>query len=104
MSISTEFPRFDLTTLPAPIPRHWSDESWHNDVSPSFRVKELPDGSYLKVWIDFEDESERELSGKRFIACWYNDDVAPKIGTIIETDDWPELLAAVARAENEAPR
>lgn len=37
------------------IPVNWRDESWGNDVCPSFVV------SGLKVWVDFEDPEDREL-------------------------------------------
>ena len=85
-----------LDSLPD-IPRGWEDMSWHNDVSPSFRAHTRTDSTYIRVWIDYPDETRRELSGKRFTASWY-DAEGNWVGDgfpFAETDDWASLLMAV---------
>jgi hypothetical protein len=69
-----EFPTYGLANIP-PVPIHWRDESWHNDVCPSFVVAEKLDGSYLRAWLNFKRPSDREFpEAKRFEAYWYSAD------------------------------
>ena len=96
-TLAAEFPDMPLDSLPD-IPRGWEDMSWHNDVSPSFRAHTRTDSTYIRVWIDYPDETRRELSGKRFTASWY-DAEGNHLGDLypfVETDDWATLLAAIA--------
>jgi len=91
-----EFPDMPLDSLPE-IPAGWEDMSWHNDVSPSFLVHTRADGAYVRVWIDYPDEADRELSTKRYTASWYDAEgnSLSEWVPFVETDDWPTLLAAV---------
>jgi hypothetical protein len=92
MSIATEFPDYDLSTLP-PIPADWVDHSWHNDSAPSWLT---PTG--FNIWIDYEQVADREHpAGARFIVHrlgpdgdFASDEAA------LETDDWAEVLRMVA--------
>lgn len=87
-NIAREFPDYDPATLPA-IPAGWVDSSWHNDACPSFSV------GNVQIMIDYETPEVRETPElKRFSAFimdaeGYTEDFA-------RTDDWDELLAAVA--------
>lgn len=88
MTYATEFPDFDLQVA---VPADWEDVSWHNDVCPSFQT---PNG--LRVWIDYADPAEREFDGyPRFVASRYTADME-YIEDVIATEDWSQLLAAVA--------
>jgi hypothetical protein len=92
-----EFPDVPLESLPQ-IPIGWEDMSWHNDVSPSFLAYTRSDGAYIRAWVDFPDEADRELNCKRFTASWY-DAEGNHLGDLypfVETDDWATLLAAIA--------
>lgn len=85
MTYRTEFPDFDPATMPA-IPAGWTDQSWHNDVCPSFTVF---DG--VRVFIDYADPALREFpEGERF-SLHVGDRAAPFC-----TDDWAKLLEAVS--------
>jgi len=80
-----------------------TDESWHNDVSPSFGAgPELENQPYVKMWVDCEDPELRELGGDRYhvqrLVVWgdladgYEDDF------LVSTDRL-ELALAVAFRE-----
>ena len=50
------------------------DESWHNDVCPSFsRYLPAGDGSHMQLFVDHPDPSERELGkeSSRFFVLQY---------------------------------
>jgi hypothetical protein len=89
MTFRTEFPDFDPSTMPA-IPADWEDTSWANDTCPTFMNEAL--GLFLSV--DFADEALREFEGgKRFYLSAYADGIGD---TLLETDDWAEVLAFIA--------
>lgn len=92
MTFRTEFPDFNPETMPV-IPPAWTDESWHNDVCPSFRT---PNG--LRVWVDYADPDMRESASSeaRFNVV---DDQHPgdaSDNVVLESDDWSAVLAFVA--------
>ena len=93
--LTHEFPDMPLDSLP-PIPRHWEDMSWHNEVSPSFLAYTRIDGHYIRVWIDYPDPADRELCVKRYAAGWYDaEHSAYADHPFIESDDWDSILSAV---------
>jgi len=58
------------------------DESWGNDICPKFFSIDLN----LMVWVDYENENDREFKiGKRFAIVAQDDDC------IFETDSFNEL-------------
>ena len=71
--ISESFPDYDLSTLP-PIPSDWRDVSWHHDVCPSWQYEGF------QIFIDHEEQSEREFANKRF--------------SIIGDKPWREFLSS----------
>lgn len=80
MRITTEFPQYDISTLPA-LPSTWVDVSWHNDSCPSWQA-----GSVF-VYISEENPDDREVvGGERYWVC---DDHGT---TLLSTDDWSEVL------------
>jgi len=52
-----EFPDFELDFK---LPEGFEDSSWHNNVTPSFD-KVQPDGTILKLWVDYADRSKSTL-------------------------------------------
>lgn len=93
--ITTEFPNFDLETLP-PIPAHWTDESWHNDCMPQFRV-----GNYW-VQVDYADVALREYNDDpnrpRFCAYRFDIEKDDQAGDVLLwTDDWSAMVDFVEK-------
>lgn len=58
-----EFPNYPVADMPT-LPEGWEDESWHNDVCPSFRN----DALRVRLFIDYPKLEDRELEGARFCA------------------------------------
>lgn len=88
-----EFPDFDLDVE---IPAHWYDNSWHNDVCPSWHVV-IPHG-VLRVFIDYADPEMREMQGERFgVSMWTHD--YDYIQDVMLTDDWSAVLRKVDQIE-----
>ena len=88
VNIASQFPDYPIASLPALW--DWEDVSWHNDTCPSFRKGDL------LVWVDWPDPREREdFDGRRFILCRLDADGCLPVdnATILETDDWAEVLA-----------
>lgn len=92
MTIATEFPDFDLATLPA-IPEGWVDASWHNDASPCYEA--TAHGRLIRIFVDYADAAQREIAdGPRFsVQDTAGGESAPRD---FGTDDWAEVLAYVA--------
>jgi len=87
MAYRDEFPDFDYD-IPA-IPG-FTDESWHNDVCPSFSAL----GGKLTLWCDYADPTRRENEGgKRFTLVAGEYGVVDEQETLCETDDLDEALA-----------
>jgi len=81
--INRAFPDYDHATLP-PIPSTWEDISYQHDTCPSWRV-----GGF-QVFIDYEDNEERETQGVRFFV----NDIETGDGLLL-TDNWQEILEFV---------
>jgi hypothetical protein len=87
-NVRSEFPDYPFETLPSLW--EWADVSWHNDTCPSFKR------GFQLVWTDYPDPREREdFGGRRFILCRLDDEGCLPVdgATLIETDDWAEVLA-----------
>lgn len=74
------------------------DNSYHNDVCPSFWFES--NGQYFILWVDYEESTERELQGKRYTiinAENFGCSEYPEIGTtdesvnLLETEYFSEL-------------
>jgi hypothetical protein len=75
------------------IPNGWRDTSWGNDMCPSYEVIGKP----LVVWIDAADPERRECGGKRYVVVIVEEtEDRSVVDTLIETDDFAEVVAAVA--------
>ena len=89
-TVRNQFPDYPVDALPDLS--GFEDTSWHNDTCPSFRR-----GNFL-TWVDWPDPREREdFEGCRFIVCRLDFDGCLLVGsaTLLETDDWTEVLALV---------
>lgn len=86
-----EFPDFPAEDMPA-VPEGFTDESWHNDACPVLGNEDTG----LYIWIEYSDDNMRENGpdGGRFILEHRDEDGDPT--TIIETDEWQEVLDAIA--------
>jgi hypothetical protein len=87
-----EFPDFD--SLPA-VPAHWRDASWHNDACPFFIASPS-----LGVFIDYADATLREYPDTaRFIVVAMESGQHTESAALLESDDWPSVLAFIADKE-----
>jgi hypothetical protein len=88
---ASEFPDYPASDLP-PMPTHWLDQSWRNDVSPFFVIN--PSAG---VFVDFVDPAMREYpDGARFILVRLAKGQHVDEPTLCESDNWSEILAKVA--------
>ena len=77
---TTEFgPEFAIETqvLHALEASGFEDDSWHNDICPSFvracTFHDRPDGTVVKIWVDAADPADRELESTRYMVAAYNE-------------------------------
>ena len=89
LTVRNQFPDYPIISLPDL--EGWEDMSWRNDVCPSFCRNDF------LVWIDYPDPREREnFDGCRFIVCGLDaEGCLDYESTLLETDDWTEVLALV---------
>ena len=89
LTVRNQFPDYPVDALPDLS--GFEDTSWHNDTCPSFRR-----GNFL-TWVDWPDPREREdFEGCRFIVCRLDaEGCLDDESTLLETDDWTEVLALV---------
>lgn len=95
MSYREEFPDFELDVT---IPEGFEDQSWHNDVCPSWYSEELD----VEMWVDYPKAEEREMQGyHRFQLV---SDPNYEHNVLICTDDYALVLMAldVLRSERNA--
>ena len=80
MSYKSEFSRdmhpseYELEQLFEVFPY---DNSWHNDVSPSFHSIAAPDGTYYTLWADAPDPRDREHNQGRWLVMQYDEEATP---------------------------
>lgn len=77
------------------------DQSWHNDISPSFAYPN-DDEAKLSLWVDHPDPEQRETGpqGKRFMVCQYYPDSTEPMRQM-DTDDLQEALKKMAEWRRE---
>jgi hypothetical protein len=63
----TEFPTYDIPEPVLALVREGIlvDTSWHNDSAPSFECHRQ-DGYGFRLWVEHQDEDQREIPGLRF--------------------------------------
>jgi hypothetical protein len=81
--------RWSADSISPPLPDDWEDISWHNDAHPSWRD---PSGR-LHLWIDYEDEGDRDVEGQHRIHLW--DEVTDEV--VLATDDLQTALDRAAQ-------
>lgn len=91
----TEFPDFDgdFEGIVAQLPTGFADVSWHNDECPSVR-KELADGTFLRLWIDYANPLQRDGREYRFSLSKYTAD-DEWLHHIADADDLNDIIAAI---------
>ena len=89
----TEFRFFDYE-IPT-IPEGFVDDSWHNNVCPSF-IKVLDD-QLITFWVDYKNPKRRERTfGKQFfITTEPNNDDINDVNLVFETDSWDEVISKI---------
>lgn len=94
-------PRADMPAIPA----DWIDASEKNDAAPCFVVREIgntpDDGARWVVWVNPADPACRDCgpdSARYAVVRESYDGHDPE--TIIESDDWSDILRAVARIQS----
>ncbi|MBK4736215.1 hypothetical protein JJB74_16450 [Noviherbaspirillum sp. DKR-6] len=87
-----EFPGFG--DLGVSLPEGFEDASWHNDACPSFD-KLLPNGQYLRIWIDFKEAADREFSERmRFSLGLYDHEIS-HLRDLLDSEDFVEICRAI---------
>ena len=95
----SEFPDF---ILDVEIPEGFEDSSWKNDTCPCF----INTAMRMRLFVDYADPAQREMPDlKRFLITDVEADGSPveNSKTLIETDDWNEVVAFVAARRCGAP-
>jgi hypothetical protein len=95
--LAAEFPDYDLATLPE-IPADWEESSWHNDACPSFMAR----GDLLHIFVDYADPEFSEFPERAFRFGVYHIDSNADRHELLETNDWPAVVALVETWQPEA--
>jgi len=94
MDYKREFRYFDFE-IP-PLPEGFRDDSWHNNVCPSF-VKVL-DGQIITLWVDYKNPKRRELKAKQFfVTSEPNNDEINEVTHLFETNNWQVAMNKIDR-------
>ena len=86
MTYQTEFSDYPVADMPA-IPADFVDNSWHNDVCPSFVSNDL----WMTIWVDYLDPAMRETAYEHRFRLTRGDDA----DLVIETNDWQTILTII---------
>lgn len=87
----TQFPDYAAADMPD-MPASWVDQSWHNDMCPSF----VPCAG-LSVWVDYANPDMRQIpEGPRFVVI-YTDVDGAYTGDALATDDWGAVREFVSK-------
>lgn len=84
----------DYPELNVTLPDGYEDQSWHNDVCPSFARKDAVFG-YLIIYVDYPDKALRQLHNEgRFMCVRYETegDIGTEQCEDFETDDWVDVI------------
>lgn len=94
-----EHPTFPASAMPD-IPAGFIDESWRNDDCPSFTSKALR----LGLFIDYPEADERSYPNAPRFSLYRisaEGEMDTEADTSLHTDDWSEILAAIAERRRE---
>jgi hypothetical protein len=90
-----EFPNFDFDI---PSIEGFKDNSWHNDVCPSF-VRQLSETHEMVLWVNYLEEDRRECGGRQFTLIVKeigNDEDPFNFESELETNSWDEILNKIS--------
>ena len=90
-----EFPDMPVVDMPQ-LGQEWTDESWHNDVSPSFSTK-LETGNSIVLWVNYAEPDKREVPGSSRYTVQLRAEDNDIIAELLETDSLKEVFACVER-------
>lgn len=93
LDYKTEFRYFDFD-IPS-IPDGFTDDSWHNNVCPSF-TRVLGD-QLITFWVDYKNPKRRERSfGKQFfVTTEPNNDDINDVELVFETNNWEVAIKKI---------
>lgn len=77
------------------------DQSWHNDICPSFTKK--VDGGQLRLWVGHPDPSSREMASERFVLQLENQE-GEWIKDLISTDNVNEVVYMITKHGKNNPQ
>jgi hypothetical protein len=87
-------PEFLVPPIVGESAGEFADQSWGNDICPSFDCGETKDGQTISLWCDHPNPEEREMpEWKRFRVVV--DDGKGLVEDVFETDDINEAVAKV---------
>jgi len=93
----TEFPDF---VLDVEIPPGFEDNSWHNDTMPNW----YHEGKQLHLWIDYTDDSLREMpgAGSKFMLIQADlEQIHSCEGEILaDTNDYNDILQEIEKCKH----
>jgi len=76
--------------------------SWSNDACPSWIVVSNP--TTLRVWVDYEKKSRREMNLDRFTVQQISDPEDMEfVKDLYDGDDWEEVLETIKRVVDTPP-
>lgn len=88
-----EFPNYAGELFPASIPAGAVESSWRNDTCPSVSL-EHGDSLRVRIWFEMEARESREFPEcGRYVVTFENMEAGVDHITILETEDWAEVLA-----------
>lgn len=91
-SYKYEFPDFDFEI---PDLEGFTDNSWHNDICPSF-VRQLNDTQEIVVWVNYANKKRRECGGRQFVVVVKDiEDYSLNFTCEIETNSWGSVLKKI---------
>lgn len=91
MSYGEEFPNFPPEDMPQ-IPSGFEDISWRNDACPNF----ANDALGLAIFVDYLDPAARDYPDTKRFTLYRMDENSVTAEIILDSDDWAEILDAIA--------
>jgi hypothetical protein len=101
MDYKREFRYFDFE-IPS-LPEGFRDDSWHNNVCPSF-IRILDD-QIITLWVDYKNPKRRELKAKQFfVTSEPNNDEINEVTHLFETNSWQVAMNKIDRLFKKAKK
>jgi hypothetical protein len=97
-----EFRYFDFE-IPQ-IPEGFTDDSWHNNICPSF-IRVLDD-KLITFWVDYKNPKKRERTwGKQFfVTIEPNNDDINDVDLVFETESWDVAINKIDKLFKKAKK